>query len=339
MPLKKTAPAPAPKQASHPAPAPSMPAGHVTQSPPLQKSIPMNGGRVPSPHVLVQSLQQAHTQAAQQAQPKTPAPAPQRHVDQPTPTSKETGILAQKGPTTQTYGQKSQYDVFSHGVSPAHEIAVPVGTPLRTPPGEWKVVSAVSDANPNGYIGNNQGQGWGNNVRLQNTKTGEVIGYNHMNNVSVAPGSIISGGSEVGASGKSGNATGPHVAFTYKNAQGQVGDFAQSPYAQYLFGGVQQAANAVGGAVSGIGNALGGAANAVGNMVGQAGSAVGQFFGMPQATQAPPAPIQIQQQAPVAPVQSTFGQLPPPTATYTPFQAAQRAPQPPVMYSPNQGAA
>lgn len=158
----------------------------------------------------------------------SPAPAPKGNV----------GLLAKMGPVTQTFGQKSKYDVFSKGISPAHEVAVPVGTALNTPPGDWKVVGAYTAANPKGFIGNFEGQGWGNYVRLQNTKTGEIIGYNHMNSVNVQPGQVVKGGMSVGSSGMSGNATGPHVAITYRNALGQVGNFATSPYARYLGGGI-----------------------------------------------------------------------------------------------------
>lgn len=166
-------------------------------------------GKVPSPHVVAQHL---------------------------------AGMLGKQGPVTQRFGQQSQFDVFSKGVSPAHEIALPVGTSLATPSGQWKVVSATSNASKRGFIGNFEGQGWGNNVRLQNVQTGEIIGYNHMNDVNVQPGQILGGGVAVGTSGMSGNATGPHVAITYRGPQGKAEDFASSPYFKELYTGVQPSA-------------------------------------------------------------------------------------------------
>lgn len=196
----------------------------LIQVKPQITSIPKIQGRVGTPQVHAQSSFVTN-------QKLTPQPFTGS-------SSGNTGILAQRGPVTQTFGQPSQYDIFSHGKSPAHEIAVPEGTMLRTPPGTWKVLSTFNQANPRGFIGDKQGQGWGNNVRLQNTQTGDVVGYNHMRNVAVQPGQVLPGGFAVGPSGMSGNATGPHVAFTYADARGRVGDFNQSPYAQYTFSGV-----------------------------------------------------------------------------------------------------
>lgn len=150
------------------------------------------------------------------------------------------GLLAKRGPVTQTFGQQSQYDVFSKGKSPAYEVAIPSGTALATPPGQWKVVSAFNGSTKPGYIGNFEGQGWGNHVRLQNTQTGEVIGFNHMTNVNVKPGDTIGAGQIVGTSGSTGNATGAHVALTYYDKSGRASDFAKSPYFQYLYQGVNR---------------------------------------------------------------------------------------------------
>lgn len=166
--------------------------------------------------------------------------APSASVSRPSGTS----MLAKQGRVTQVYGQPSQYDVFSKNISPAHEVAVPVGTKLAAPAGQWKVVTAFGGANRQGRIGNFEGQGWGNHVRLQNTQTGEVIGLNHMDTVAVQPGQTIQGGESVGTSGTSGNSTGPHVAITYRDAAGNVGDFAKSPYMRYLYGGIPVNQNA-----------------------------------------------------------------------------------------------
>jgi murein DD-endopeptidase MepM/ murein hydrolase activator NlpD len=147
-----------------------------------------------------------------------------------------TGILGAKGHVTQHYGQQSQYDVFSHKISPAYEIGIPVGTPVAAPPGRWKVIQAFGRARKNGFIGNRDGNGWGNNIRIKNMDTGEVVGYNHLNSLNVKNGEVIQGGVQVAETGKSGNATGPHIAITYKNSKGQVGDFEQTKYANSIYG-------------------------------------------------------------------------------------------------------
>ena len=72
-------------------------------------------------------------------------------------------------------------------------------------------------------------------------QTGEEIGFNHLSQVAVQPGQRIQAGQFLGATGTSGNSTGPHVAITYRDNQGRAGNFARSQYAQYLRGGVPQA--------------------------------------------------------------------------------------------------
>lgn len=137
---------------------------------------------------------------------------------------------------TQQFGQKSKYDVFSNGVNYGVDFAVKENTPLALPPGQWQVVEAYSGANNRGRIGDKTNRGYGNSVLVVNTQTGEKLRYSHLKGVGVQPGKVYSGGTVIGASGATGNVTGPHLDLEYKNAQGRLADVLNSPYARYLFG-------------------------------------------------------------------------------------------------------
>lgn len=134
-------------------------------------------------------------------------------------------------PKTQDFGQQSDYDVFSGNVSPADEWATKPNTPVSAPKGKWEVVGMYDSAQPDtGYIGNFENQGWGNQVTLKNTETGETVGYNHLNSVGVQPGQIVESGSTIGETGHTGNSLGPHIAVTYTDPQGQPGAVSNTPY-------------------------------------------------------------------------------------------------------------
>jgi len=182
---------------------------------------------------------------------------------------------------------------------------------LTAPPGKWQVVKAFGDASKKGHIGNFEGQGWGNHVRLKNTQTGEIIGFNHMNDVNVQPGQTIDGGIPVGESGMSGNATGPHVAFTYQNPQGKAADFSQSPYMNYLYQGIDAASQVA----QGIGNVMGGS---VGGAIGSLGQGIGQMFSQPQRQPQQRPPVMFSPISPVAPID--YSQMAQNTPQQQPFQ-------------------
>lgn len=144
-------------------------------------------------------------------------------------------IIPKPAPLTETFGQiQPGVEVFSHGVTTGTGIGVSKGTPLATPPGDWKVVSTYDTAPQKGYIGNGAGDGWGNNVVVQNQQTGESLRYSHLSEVGVAPGDTIKGNQLIGLSGQSGNTTGDHLNIQYITPQGQPADILQSQYAPYL---------------------------------------------------------------------------------------------------------
>lgn len=144
-------------------------------------------------------------------------------------------IIPKAAPLTETFGEiQPGVEVFSHGVTTGTGIGIKAGTPLATPPGEWKVVSTYDKAPEKGYIGNGAGQGWGNNVLLQNQKTGEMLRYSHLSDVHVAEGDTIKGSRVIGLSGQSGNTTGDHLNLEYITPEGQPADVLKSSYAKYL---------------------------------------------------------------------------------------------------------
>ena len=144
-------------------------------------------------------------------------------------------ILPTRAKITQVFGQKSKYDVFSGNRNYGVDFAVKPGTPIALPKGEWEVVEAFAGAK-RGYIGNKVNKGYGNSVLVRNRRTGEMLRFSHLNGVNVRPGMIVKGGTIIGASGATGNVTGPHLDLEYRTPTGQLADILRSPYARYLFG-------------------------------------------------------------------------------------------------------
>lgn len=137
-------------------------------------------------------------------------------------------------PITQTFGQRSQYDVFSGGVNTGVDYATPVGTPVILPQGQWQVEDAYAQAEPTGgYIGNGANQGYGNSVVVVNTQTGEKLRLSHLSEVNVKPGEVIRGG-QIGLTGESGNTHGAHLDLEYRNPRGELSDVLKSPYANII---------------------------------------------------------------------------------------------------------
>jgi murein DD-endopeptidase MepM/ murein hydrolase activator NlpD len=144
-------------------------------------------------------------------------------------------IIPKPAPITETFGEmQPNIEVFSHGVTTGTGIGVNKGTPLATPPGKWKVVEVYDQAPQKGFIGNNAGQGWGNNVLIQNQDTGESLRYSHLSDVHVTTGDEINGSRVIGLSGQSGNTTGDHLNLQYITPEGQPADVLKSQYAKYL---------------------------------------------------------------------------------------------------------
>ena len=134
---------------------------------------------------------------------------------------------------TQTFNQRSPYDVFSGGVNTGVDFATAQGTPVELPEGEWEVEDAFMGASPQGYIGNFENMGYGNSVVVKNRKTGEKLRLSHLSNVDVSQGQVLQGG-RIGATGATGNVTGPHADVEYYDTQGNLADVLASPYANII---------------------------------------------------------------------------------------------------------
>ena len=104
------------------------------------------------------------------------------------------------GKITTPFGKLGKH--WSTGKHTGVDFAVPVGTP----------VLAVAD----GKIENaSWGKAYGKQV-IQKVEGGWVI-YAHLNALRVKPGATVKKGQIVGESGNSGNSTGPHLHFEYRD--------------------------------------------------------------------------------------------------------------------------
>lgn len=141
-------------------------------------------------------------------------------------------VLGETPIITQKFGNRNKrYDNISGGVNRGADFAVPIGTPVFTPEGQWQVLDSYAGARGRGM----QNSGWGNSVLLKNTQTGETIRLSHLSQVGVKPGDTIKGGIPVGLSGDTGHATGPHLDVEYTTPYGQLADILTSPYgSQFL---------------------------------------------------------------------------------------------------------
>lgn len=151
------------------------------------------------------------------------------------------GILGAKGVVTQGFGNRSSVEKYSGGVNYGTDFAVPRGTPVAAPEGDWVVVEAFNKATKEGP-NNAQGginRGYGNSVLIQNQKTGEKLRYSHLRvgGVRVQPGQEIPGGTvfgETGASGNTAGRTGQHLDLEYYDRNGRIRDVYSSQYGRYL---------------------------------------------------------------------------------------------------------
>lgn len=141
-------------------------------------------------------------------------------------------ILPTKTEVTQTVGTENPIEPTAGHQALDTNFAADPNTPVKVPNGQWMVVSAYNQAPAQGAPGEYQyDTGWGNNVILENTQTGEKLQFSHLANVNVQPGGFVPGGTVVGATGSSGNATGPNLGVTYFTKDGNIGDIMKSQYA------------------------------------------------------------------------------------------------------------
>jgi len=146
-------------------------------------------------------------------------------------------MIGAEGQITQGYGNPNS--IYKSGTHGGVDFAVPTGTSVALPAGQWKVLKAFSGATAQGPNNAQEGinGGYGNSILAQNTQTGEMIRVSHLSKVGVGAGQIIPGGKVIalsGATGKTRGRTGQHVDVEYYNQKGQRADILKSPYAQYI---------------------------------------------------------------------------------------------------------
>ena len=137
-------------------------------------------------------------------------------------------ILSQGGSITQQFGNynPSLYQGINQSMTNTGvDIGVGEGTGVSLPEGMWKILEAVKGGFNKGY---------GNSVLAQNTNTGEKLRFSHLSNILTMANQILQGGQRIGATGRTGNVTGPHLDLEYYNPQGQLKDFLKSSYARSL---------------------------------------------------------------------------------------------------------
>jgi len=144
--------------------------------------------------------------------------------------------LSAKGTVSQAFGVRNPIEPTKGNKNIGTDIAVPKGTQVAVPDGDWEVISAT-DGVVGGYIGHKKP--YGNSVLVRNNETGEKLRFSHLSEVGVGVGDVISGGQLIGKTGATGNVTGAHLDLEYYDPKGGVADVAKSPYGGYYIPGAR----------------------------------------------------------------------------------------------------
>ncbi len=97
------------------------------------------------------------------------------------------------------------------------DIALPVGTPIHLPPGNWMIEKA-------GWENiNRKNQGYGKRVVARNVDSGKKLIFGHLSRIDTGKG-LVAGGTRVGLSGNTGRSTGAHLHLEAHGAAGGVID-------------------------------------------------------------------------------------------------------------------
>lgn len=142
-------------------------------------------------------------------------------------------ILDKPTSITQAFGTYNPIEPTAGHKAGDTNFAASMGDSVSAPPGQWQVVQLYNQAPPTGAPGDYTNEGYGNDITLQNAKTGEKLRFLHLAGVNAATGDIVEGGTPIGQVGDSGNSTGANLGVEYYDQNGQLQDFEQSPYAQY----------------------------------------------------------------------------------------------------------
>lgn len=140
-----------------------------------------------------------------------------------------------------TFGQQygAGVEATKNGKNVGTDFAVPAGTPVILPQGDWKVIDVKSGVT-GGNLTDYKNAPYGNSVLVQNTQTGEKLRFSHLSATNVQNGATISGGALVGKSGATGNVTGAHLDLEYYDGSGKMGDVLKSDYGSFYTGGTRK---------------------------------------------------------------------------------------------------
>ena len=139
-------------------------------------------------------------------------------------------VIPNKVRINKQFGARNPQDVFSQGINNGTDFNTPRGTPVAVPEGEWIVQESFGGSTREGFIGNNDNNGFGNSVLVQNTETGETLRFSHLDKVGVEPGDRVSGGNVVALSGNTGNSSGQHLDVEFRDQRGVLADVLSSRY-------------------------------------------------------------------------------------------------------------
>lgn len=149
-------------------------------------------------------------------------------------------ILPMAAQITQKFGNRSAVERFSKGVNYGTDFAIPTGTKVALPPGEWEVLDSFAKATASGPKNKQLGinRGYGNSILVRNKTTGEKLRFSHLSRVGARKGQTLQGGAVIGLSGATGNVagrTGQHLDLEYYNSMGKIADVLRSRYARTLY--------------------------------------------------------------------------------------------------------
>ncbi|MFI2213371.1 peptidoglycan DD-metalloendopeptidase family protein [Streptomyces sp. NPDC020141] len=190
---------------------------------PREAAAPASGGNGPAaPAAPRQAPAQPEAPAAEaaptpapQAEPTAPAPAAEAPATAETPAAASgyTTPLAAGGVST---GYRATGSMWSSGYHTGVDFSAPTGTPVRSV-GPGTVVSA-------GWSG-----AYGNEVVIRHSD-GNHSQYAHLSSLSVSAGQDVSGGTQIGGVGSTGNSTGPHLHFEIRTGAGYGSDIDPVAY-------------------------------------------------------------------------------------------------------------
>ncbi len=215
--------------------APTQPQTSV--QPPVIEQMPAMGqqqaqGAIKIPQEMLKTLQ------AQQPQRAPGAPFKKDFGDVKNPTVRGVGVggsvgvvdamLGRRSYVTQTYANYNpKIEPTAGGRNWGTDFRGNVGDKLNNPfKSDLEVVKAI-DGHGDGNLKNRDNGGFGNQIVVRRTDTGEVLDMAHLNKGSLRglkPGDRIKPGEQIAEIGKSGNVSGSHVSLEAFDADGRVKD-------------------------------------------------------------------------------------------------------------------